>query len=171
MQNYSVSVQLKVGGNDEEDCILIFSQDDEPVCEMTYHWMGGKDATKDFGKLPKLIERMENVLKYGDSTYRTFINSTQVWISGNKIRFCIHDTHYSAISLKINESLVIAYKKVYNWYMKYRTIYEASAPPVMLVENPTFGLDSSKYFGSSYKTITYAKDKLPEMPHPPYVIE
>lgn len=171
MQNYSVSVELKVGGNDEEDCILIFSQDDEPIYKMTYHWMSAKDATKDFGKLPKLIERMENVLKFGDSTYRTSINNTQVWISGNKIRFCIHDTHYCEISLKINESLVIAYKKVYNWYMKYRQIYEESAPPVILVENKDTGLNSTKYFGSTYKTVTCAKDKLPEKPHPPYDIE
>jgi len=168
MQHYTVSVQLKVGGNDEENCILKFFQDEKEFYEMTYHWMSAKDAIKDFGKLPKLIQCMENVLKYGDSTYRTSINNTQVWISDDKIRFCRHDTHYCAITFKINSSLVIAYKKVYNWYMKYREIYEESPPPVILVENKDTGFNSPKYFGSTYKTITCAKDKLPENPHPRY---
>lgn len=170
MQNYTVSVELKVGANEEENCILNFFQDDVQFYEITYHWMSAKDATKDFGNLPKLIQRMENVLKFGDSMYRTHINNTQVWISDDKISFSIHDTHYSALTLKINASLVIAYKMVYNWYMKYRAIYEASEPPVILVENNDIGFNSTKYFGSTYKTVTCAKDKLPEKPHPPYKI-
>ena len=171
MQNYSVSVEFKIDGNDKENCNLNFIVDEIQFFQMTYHWISVKDSTRDFGKLPKLIERMENVLKYGSSSYILSIDNIHLWISDNIISFSTYCTHVNTLSLAINESLIIAYKKVYNWYMKYRQIYEESAPPVILVENNDTGFNSPKYFGSIYKTVTLPKDKLPENPHPPYEVD
>jgi len=158
MENYNVEVEIKKGGTETEDCKLKFTTNGTLFYEMQFHWMGTKDAIKDFNKLPELIRRMNIVIVTGDSTYRMSIDKTQINISGNIIKFWVVNTHYSVLHLKINESLMTAFKHLYNWYYKNIKITEESPDPTMLVEDNT-------PFSSTYKVVTYAKDKVPEKMH------
>jgi len=162
MENYTVQVETKKSGSEIEDCKLNFYTNDILFYEMQFHWMGSKDAIKDFNKLPELIRRMNNVISTGYSTYRTSIDKTQINISGNVIKFWIVNTHYSVLHLKINESLMIAFKYLYNWYYKNIKVYEEDPAPTMLVE--------TKGPFSSYEVVTRAKDKVPEEMDLPYEV-
>ena len=162
MENYIVEVENKKGGTESEDCKLKFTINCTLFYEMQFHWMGTKDAIKDFNKLPELIRRMNIVIVSGDSTYRTSIDKTQINISGNIIKFWVVNTHYSVLHLKINESLMTAFKHLYNWYYKNIKINEEGPDPKMLVE--------TKGPFSSYELVTYAKDKAPEKMHLPYEV-
>ena len=157
MENYIVEVENKKGGTETEDCKLKFTINSTLFYEMQFHWMGTKDAIKDFNKLPELIRRMNIVILSGDSTYRISIDKTQINISGNIIKFWVVNTHYSVLHLKINESLMTAFKHLYNWYYKNIKKYEGDPAPTMLVE--------TKGLFSSYQVVTRAKDKVPEEMH------
>ena len=163
MENYAVEVENRKGGTETEDCKFKFTINDFLFYEMQFHWMGIKDAVKDFNKLPELIRRMNIVITYGDSTYRTSIDKTQINISGDIIKFWVVNTHYSVLHLKINESLMNAFKHLYNWYYKNIKLSEDAPPPTMLVEDNT-------PFSSGYKVVTYAKDKIPEKMQLPYSV-
>ena len=163
MENYTVEVEIKKGGTEKEDCILKFNINDILFYEMQFHWMSAKDAIRDFGKLHELIRWMDIVIVTGDSNYRMTIDNTQINISGSTIKFWTINTHYSVLHLKVNGSLMTAFKHLYNWFYKYIKIYEESASPTMLIEDNTS-------FSSRYKVVTYSKDKIPEKMHLPYSI-
>ena len=163
MNNYTVETEWKIGGTETEDCRLSFIIDGILFYEMQFHWMSAEHSIKHFGKLPDLIHRMNNVIVYGDSTCRTNIDNINITITENIINFWISNTHYNILHLKINKSLVIAFKQLYNWYYKYIKIYEESPSSTMLVEDNTL-------FGSTYKVVTIPKDKIPDKLHPPYKI-
>jgi hypothetical protein len=166
MENYAVVTELKLGPNKTDDCIFRFIQNDIEIFHMQFHWIDVESASKDFSKLPDLIKRLNNVLLYGDSTYRTTIDKIQISICSNDIiKFWIATTHYYTLSFKINESLMIAFKHLYNWYHRYRTIYEESPPSTMLVENDA---SSCKFFGESYRTVKIPKIKLKDKLIEPY---
>lgn len=163
MENYIVEVDIKKGGTEVKDCNLNFYINDILFYEMQFHWINAKDAIKDFNKLHELIRRMNIVIVSGDCTYRTSIDKTQINISGDIIKFWVVNTHYSVLHLKVNESLMIAFKHLYNWYYKNIKSYEEGPEPTMLVEDNT-------PFSSTYKVVTYAKDKVPEKIHLPYLV-
>ena len=106
MENYIAVTQLNHGANKEENCEISFILDnqvnqdnqDDPYnitfFRMTFHWMDVESAYKQFGKLPDLIKRLNSVLLYGDTTYRTCIDNIQINISGNIIKLWIINTHY-----------------------------------------------------------------------------
>ena len=75
------------------------------------------------------------------------------------------DNKYSLlyISLKINESLMVALKKLYNWYYKYRKIAEEGPASKVLVENKDYNLAGSKLFGEPYIVMTLSKPKLKDI--------
>ena len=162
MENYIVEVESRKGGTETEDCKLKLTINSALFYEMQFHWMGTKDAIKDFNKLPELIRRMNIVIVDGDSTYRMSIDKTQINISGDVIKFWVVNTHYSVLHLKINESLMNAFKHLYNWYYKNIKIAEEGPDPKMLVE--------TKGPFSSYELVTYAKDKAPEKIQLPYPV-
>lgn len=159
MDNYEVETILKIGGTDKEDCRMIFKINEIIFYEMQFHWFGVKDANRDFGKLPELIRRMNNVILYGDSSYRMSIDNTQINISGNIIKFWISNTHYSTLHLKVNKSLMTAFKHLYNWFYKYIKIAESSPAPTMLVEEDL-----------GYKVVTLNKPEIPKKLQLPYDI-
>jgi hypothetical protein len=163
MENYTVETECKIGGTETEDCRLLFKIDGKLFYEMQFHWMSAKDSIKHFGKLPDLIHRMNNVIIFGDSSCRTNIDNIIISISENIINFWIPNTNYYILHLKINESLLVAFKQLYNWYYKYIKIYEEAPPSTMLVEDNTL-------FASAYKVVTIPKDKIPDKLHPPYKI-
>ena len=164
MENYTVETEYKIGGTEREDCRLSFKIYGQIFYEMQFHWMSAEDSIKHFGKLPDLIQRMSNVTIYGNSSCRTRIDNINISISDNIISFWITNTHYNTLYLKVNKSLVIAFKQLYNWYYKYIKIYEEAPPSTMLVEDNTL-------FASAYKVVTIPKDKIPDKIHPPYKIK
>ena len=163
MEGYIFKTTLKKGPNDTDDFIMDIILNDIRICELKYHWISAEDSTKDFKNLPEFIRRMESVLKYGDSTYRTCINNTNIHISDNKISFWISGSHYFTLYLVVNESLVIAYKQLYNWFYAYRKLYDTSPESTALVED-------NSAFGSTYKVIKIPKNVLKKPLNKPYDI-
>ena len=161
MEGYTFETILKEGPNDTDDFIMNIMFNGVRIFELKYHWMSAEDSTKDFKNLPELICRMESVLKYGDSTYRTCIDNTSIHISGNVITFWISGTHYFTLYLVINESLVLAYKELYNWFYAYRKLYDTSPESTALVED-------NSAFGLTYKVIKIPKNVLKKPLNPPY---
>jgi hypothetical protein len=162
MEDYSVDVQFKKGGTENEDCKLIFTINDIIFYEMQFHWMGIKEAVKDFNKLPELIRRMNLVILTGYSNYSIYIDKMEMNIIGDIIKIWTVNTHYSILQFKINVSLMNAFKKLYNWYYKYIKIAEEAPPPKALIE--------TKGPFSGYEVVTYAKDKIPDKLHLPYEV-
>lgn len=161
MEGYTFETSLKKGPNDTDDFIMNIMFNGVRMCELKYHWMTAEDSTKDFKNLPELIRRMESVLKYGDSSYRTCIDNTNIHISGNVITFWISGSHYFTLYLVINESLVLAYKQLYNWFYAYRKLYDESPESTALVED-------NSAFGSTYKVVKIPKNVLKKPLNPPY---
>ena len=164
MEGYTFETTFKKGPNDTDDCIMDIMFNGIRIGQFKYHWMSAEDSTKDFKNLPELIRRMEYVVKSkSTTTYRTCIDNTNIHISGNTITFWISTTHYFTLYLVINESLVLAYKQLYNWFYAYRKLYDESPESTALVED-------NSVFGSMYKEVKIPKNVLKKPLNPPYDI-
>jgi len=130
-EDYTVEVEIKPSYA-EDNCIFKFIFEEMRIVEFQFYWMDMKDSLKIFGDLPNFIKNIEYVVLTGKNSFcrEKYINDFELRISGDTFSITELKTHYTTFYFKINESLLIAFKKLYNWYMRYRKEYEDSKPSV-----------------------------------------
>lgn len=170
IENYIIGVELS-DDNDIDYFVFKFICGEYLIYEIRFHWMNMKNGLDQFGNLPKMIQKMHDALEDDGPYYTIYFVDIKVHISGDRIIFSNINSHYTHIFLKINQSIILAFKQLYNWFVYHRMLYEKAPPSKSLVENTDEGFNSPKYFGPALKLITHPKMVLPEIYEPQYEIE
>jgi hypothetical protein len=170
IEDYIVGVELS-DDNDIDYFVFKFICGGYLIYEIRFHWMNMKNGLDQFGNLPKMIQKMQDAIEDNGRYYTIDFVDISVRISGDRIIFSNINSDYTQILFKINKSIILAFKQLYNWFVYHRMLYEKAPPSKSLVENTDEGFNSPKYFGHAFNVVIHPKMVLPEIYEPQYEIE